>query len=263
MKFRNLLSILSLSLVASIGAFYGLTKNNEAKPVKAEEVAKFCIRNGDELEMNYNDETFEWYIQDVELDASEEFIINYDDILYGAEYFDFDVIGQTFYGGEDSYIGVYEAGTYNFYFIFNDSDSNIRPEVDPTMEAERWAIDFLDNLNCSDTYDEAPSNWGEWADNFQTFLSDGAKDLFVEAVASIDSGATIIQKAAYIHDLCVSKYEDCNVFMYYEGGSRSYLITRTNSNNIEFNSVALIITVASVTSITLLLTLLVIKKHKK
>ena len=85
MKFRNLLSILSLSLVTSIGAFYGLTKNNEIKPVKAEEVAKFCIRNGDELEMNYNDETFEWFILDLNLDAQQEFVIEYDGNTYGAD----------------------------------------------------------------------------------------------------------------------------------------------------------------------------------
>ena len=116
MKFRNLLSILSLSLVTSIGAFYGLTKNNEIKPVKAEEVAKFCIRNGDELEMNYNDETFEWFILDLNLDAQQEFVIEYDGNTYGADCFDFYVIQDKFYGGEDDYVGVNEAGTYNFQF---------------------------------------------------------------------------------------------------------------------------------------------------
>ena len=262
MRIRNLLSILSLSLVASIGAFYGSFKNNEIKPVKAEEVAKFCIRNGDEREMNYDDETFEWFIQDVELDAQQEFVINYNDNIYGASYFRWDV-QDAFYEGEDDYIGVNNAESYNFYFNYDGLDTYIRPEVDPTMKAEKWAEDFLDNLKCSDTYDETPSNWGEWAENFQQFLSDGAKKLFIDAIASFDTSATVIQKAAYIHDLCVSKYEDCYVFMYYDGGSRSYLITRTNSNNVEFNSVALIITITSVTSITILSTLLVIKKHKK
>ena len=262
MRIRNLLSILSLSLVASIGAFYGSFKNNEIKPVKAEEVVKFCIRNGDELEMDYNSETFEWFIQDVELDAQQEFVINYNDNIYGASYFRWDV-QDAFYEGEDDYIGVNNAESYNFYFNYDGLDTYIRPEVDPTLKAEKWAEVFLDNLNCSDTYDVAPSNWGEWAENFQNTLTEEAKGLFVDAIASIDEGSTSIQKAAYIHDLCVSKYESCYVFMYNEGGSRNYLITRTNSNNVEFNSVALIITIASVTSITLLLTLLVVKKHKK
>ena len=136
MRIRNLLSILSLSLVASIGAFYGSFKNNEIKPVKAEEVAKFCIRNGDELEMDYNSETFEWFIQDVELDAQQEFVINYNDNIYGASYFRWDV-QDAFYEGEDDYIGVNNAESYNFYFNYDGLDTYIRPEVDPTMKAEK------------------------------------------------------------------------------------------------------------------------------
>ena len=104
MRIRNSLSILSLSLVASIGAFYGLTKNNEVKLVKAEEVAKFCIHNGDEREMNYNDETFEWFIQDVELDAQQEFVVEYNSNTYGHDCFDYEAIQNAFYEGEDNYV---------------------------------------------------------------------------------------------------------------------------------------------------------------
>ena len=228
MRIRNLLSILSLSLVASIGAFYGLTKNNEVKLVKAEEVAKFCIHNGDEREMNYN------------------------------------AIQNAFYEGEDNYVGVSLKETYSIYFYFDEEGAHIKP-ANPFLEAEKWADEtFFEFIKCSEDYSDAPGGWEYCANSFRDSLTDEAKDLFIEAVASVDVGASSIQRAAFIHDLCVSKYVECYVFMQRDdGGSRSSLITRANSNNVEFNSVALIITVASVTSITLLLTLLVIKKHKK
>ena len=264
MRIRNLLSILSLSLVASIGAFYGLTKNNEVKLVKAEEVAKFCIRNGDEREMYYNDETFEWFIQDVELDAQQEFVVEYNSNTYGHDCFDYEAIQNAFYEGEDNYVGVSLKETYSIYFYFDEEGAHIKP-ANPFLEAEKWADEtFFEFIKCSEDYSDAPGGWEYCANSFRDSLTDEAKDLFIEAVASVDVGASSIQRAAFIHDLCVSKYVECYVFMQRDdGGSRSSLITRANSNNVEFNSVALIITVASVTSITLLLTLLVIKKHKK
>ena len=264
MKFRNLLSILSLSLVTSIGAFYGLTKNNEVKPVKAEEVAKFCIFEGDEYEMNYNSETFEYFIENVPLSLGQAVYIKYNDTIYDFDYLDDDSY-QLFFTADDNYIGISEDSTYCFYFIFDVDNTYIRATVDATSEANDWALQFLEGLDCSQQNETGPVNWGEWTSSFQN-LTNEAKDLFIEANASIEAYATAVEQAAYLHDFCVTKYGDKGLAVFMcrdDGGSRGYLIARSNSNNVEFNSVALIITVASVTSITLLLTLLVVKKHKK
>ena len=119
-------------------------------------------------------------------------------------------------------IEVVHGGTFEFYMNVVTGSAWLQP--DSASEAEAWAKQFVLGIGCNGS--SKPANWDRYASNSGTYswslnLTDGAKYLFVTAEASNDDSAPYLQQAAFIHDMCVRKYDNCNVFMSYSGGSRS------------------------------------------
>lgn len=257
MRISKLLTVLSLSLVASIGAINAFSNIKETKAVKADTVDTYItfIEERDDIEMTYDEEANEYVASEVYLGDSEYFLIRQGNELYGAEAVqDWSLFGD----GENNTIRMLESGTYNIYLT---SDCFIYATADPYLEADTWATDFVQNVGCDNSDpDYGPSGWDWYSSDFQN-LSDDAKDILIDAIASNDSTATYIEQAAFIHDLCVNKY-GLTIFMYRDGGGSRSIYIPYSQNDMNFNSAALIITIASFTAVTTLLVLLVIKKHK-
>ena len=262
MKAKRLFSLLTLS--ATLGIAFGISSNREVKKADALIETKLCVLN-DEYDMSYNLETSEYYIENINLSNSQQFYISSGLDIYGfssldSNSYDYCYEGELIPGTLDlGYIGVSEYSSYNIYF-YADGDNSIIRVTSPTLEAEKWAREFEDNVGCTEPFNEKPTGWDWYSENF-AYLSEEAKSIFVDAVASNDQTATVIQRAAFIHDMCVAKYDECSVFMYNEHGSRSILINNTNANY-EFNISALVITIISVTSTLTLLGLVFFKKNK-
>ena len=253
MKFLALLPI-----VASLGIAFTIT-SKETKKADALIETKLCIHGGDEYVMEYNSTTHEYYVEDVDLYQNQEVIIVSGIDYYGFSHLDDDSY-QLFYESEDNYIGIADDSAYCFYLYRVGEDFYIRASIDPSIEAENWALEFVQYVGCQDTYDSKPTNWDWYSESFAN-LSEGAKGLFVNAIASNEPTASIIEQAAFIHDMCVLKYGECSVFMTNESGSRdpqaAYFV-----NSTEFNTTALVIVIASVVSLTSLLALVIFKKSK-
>ena len=257
MRAKNLLSILSLSIFTSIGAFCALENKTSVKEAKAELIDTFIsfVDDRDDIKMNYNLETGEYVATEVYFDNEEYFLIKQGENTYGAD----SILEWTYFGdGENNTIRMLDSGTYYIYFT---SDLEIYAEPDPHLEADNWAIDFVQNVGCDNPDEEyGPINWDWYSSSFYN-LSDGAKDIFVEAAASNEQGATFIEQAAFIHDLCVVKY-GLTVFMYRDGGgSRSPSYSISNSK-VESDSTSIVVIIAATLSITTLFGLVIFKKSK-
>ena len=148
------------------------------------------------------------------------------------------------------------------YAIYLKPNGKLWAQIDSNVEAANWAEDFVNNVGCKNTYDGKPANWDTYAGTFAS-LTDGAKDVLIGAQASNDSGATYVQKAAFIHDMCVAKYEGCSVFMMREGGGSRAI--NVNRPALSINATGMITTLAviSVISLVAVLSFVIIKKNKQ
>ena len=265
MKPKKFLALLPIA--ASLGMLFNLSSNNVLVSKAEGEVPVVSTSFSGDIEMKLGTLDSGYYVDSLFIPQYEKFIIKYDEKDYGYHCLD-DDYSHLFYE-QDEYICAYYDSTYSIFFYENpnpnDEDDLWRIRVvleDPDLEAELWAEAFIDEdsgLECSETYDQAPNNWESFANSFAE-LSEEAKDIFIQALASNEPTASAIQKSAFMHDMCVAKY-DFLVFMYNNSGSRQAFITN-QSHNIDFNYSALIITIVSVVSVTTLLALIVFKKSK-
>ena len=225
----------------------------------------FSIYEGANTNMPFNFNSEEYEITGVELTPSENFVIKQGDTKFGwlaleddvPDYFT-DALPEE-PESDFQYIQVTESGTFAFYLKRN---GKIWAQVDPSLEAKEWAEQFVENLGCSDNYNQAPYvGWETYSASFEG-LSDGAKDILIEVEASNKEGASFVERAAFMHDMCVAKY-GFTVFMKRDGGGSRAINIPYYNNTINFNSTALIITIVSVVTFTSLLALVVFKKNKR
>lgn len=184
--------------------------------------------------------------------------------------------GSTTYGYshlEDDCKSLFNEGNYNTFSVKNASQyafylkdtGKIWAQIDSGVEAENWAEGFVKGVGCAAPYNAAPANWSTYAGTFAT-LTDGAKDTLIGATASNEEGATYVQQAAFIHDMCVRKYAGCDVFMKRDGGG-TRAVTPSNSINLVENNgnnyTAIIIIAASVAVVSLSAAFIMLKKRKE
>ena len=128
-------------------------------------------------------------------------------------------------------------------------DGIVWMQLDHVDEAESWAEDFVENVGCLNTYNSKPAKWDEYALDWSASLTNGAKSCFTEAIASNDEEASFIQQAAFIHDMCVAKYDGCDIFMAYNDGeyhTRGLVLSSNKLINVESNNAILVITFVSI-----------------
>ena len=150
-------------------------------------------------------------------------------------------VGSALTGGYVTYnestkkFTVVNGGDYEIYV--KPADGTVWMQLDSASEAEAWAEDFVKNVGCLETHDAAPAKWGTYAASWAANLTNGAKFIFTEATAS--NTGTYVEKAAFIHDMCVKKYDSCTTFMTYNDGtehSRAGAVSVMNVNNYTVNS---------------------------
>lgn len=185
-------------------------------------------------------------------------------------YIEYDSVNEVFV--------VKESGTYEVYAkpnVVEDSgaaafNGTVWMQIDSDTEAAIWAEDFVENVGCKEEYNAKPDNWDRYAADSGEYswsanLTNGAKAKFIEATAS--RTGTWVEKAAFIHDLCVSKYEGCDVFMKYnDGEDHSRLITNiglvgTNVSN-DFTAMIAVVSIIALVSISAVTVLVIVKKRK-
>lgn len=124
-------------------------------------------------------------------------------------------------GGSDKNIKVVTGGSYEIYYKPNASgtDGNYKLwiQVSSQTEAENWAAGFVTGVGCSATYNAAPTNWNTYATSYAA-LTDGAKNIIYGTTGSNAANATNIEKAVFMYDMSVRKYNGLSKFMVNSSG---------------------------------------------
>ena len=214
------------------------------------------VKNGVSTSLYFNYNTQEYGNASMSLNATQEFVITSGSTTYGYSSLD-NGCKALFTEGENDYIVVKSTSLYEMYLKPN---GTIWAQIDSFTEASTWAEDFVKNVGCTAEANAKPANWDSFASSFNN-LSQGGKDTLIGATASNADGASYIQKAAFIHDMCVAKYAGCSVFMKRDGGgsraSSMNPITRSN------NTAMIVVACSSVVAISLIATFLLLKKRKE
>ena len=162
--------------------------------------------------------------------------------------------------GTDHNIHCKAAGTYEFYFAYNDAQLYI---TDPVLAAaDEWAQYFLANSGCDSTGENLPSGWNDCATEYAK-LSGGAKDLVYGTTAKADGSFIEQAVARYDHAVAChssltrfivnssSQIRPVNEFVVYN------FVPNTNSNNL-----IVIVSIVALISASTLVCLIVIKRRR-
>lgn len=230
---------------------------NKYTPHKIVDTKLHFASGSADYSMYYNYNNLEYAITNKDLDPSLKFVVVSNGVTYGYS----DLEDNSLFNEEEgNYISVKNASLFAIYLKPN---GKLWAQIDSYEEASNWAKDFVENVGCVSPYNAKPANWDAYAASFAT-LTDGGKDTLIGAVASNAGTASYIQQAAFIHDLCVAKYEGCSVFMMREGGgSRAIEIVKTSlPTNVENDSTIAIVAIVAGVSVIALSALLILKKRK-
>ena len=223
--------------------------------------------NNTRLSFNKFSSNVECYVKDVQIAAGEQFTIKFNNTDYSKLK---NGVKSSFFTVVSSKIVCHASGMYDLYFDTNTKELWV--QEDAQAQANAWATEFLTGVGCDAEYKSAPSNWSRYAETDPTKdvggyswsinLTNGAKELFVNADVSGDwewAAGTVVEKAAYIHDMCVRKYAECSVFMSYtdEHGTHTRSASVVNipntfgaeSDNNVFTMVIALVTVVSLTAV--------------
>lgn len=219
--------------------------------------------NGTPRNMSFNFLNNQYYLTEVELTTSDAITISKGETTFGYSHLEAGC-KALFNEGASNAFSAKNGSLYAFY-LKEDNGGTIWAQIDSGVEAATWAEGFVKGVGCAAPYNAAPKNWDTYAGTFAT-LTDGAKDTLIGATASNEEGATYVQQAAFIHDMCVRKYAGCDVFMKRDGGG-SRTVTPSNSINLVENNgnnyTAIIIIVASVAVVSLSAAFIMLKKRKE
>lgn len=205
----------------------------------------------------YSDNPHQYSLTSQSITSSQKFVITQGGNTYG--YSDLEDGCKSMFNEEaNDYISVKNDSLYAIYL--KDS-GKIWAQIDSYEEASQWAEKFVKGVGCSSPYNAKPANWDTYAASFAT-LTNGGKDVLIGATASNANNASYIQQAAFIHDMCVAKYEGCSVFMTREGGG-SRAVVPVNYRITTANNSTIIVVVASVITVTSVATFFLLKKKKE
>ena len=171
---------------------------------------------------------------------------------YHSDYIeDGGAVGTYFQKNGTGDASVKKGGTFEVYVKIK--SNNVWTQVSSATEADTWAAGFVDGLDCAAPYNVAPSNWSTFATSYSG-LTAGAKNIMYSAEGSNEVGASNVEKAAFMYDMCVAKYASCksNKFMVNSSDTpRSAAVgpqiaspLMDNDNN---NSIIIVVAVISVT----------------
>lgn len=217
--------------------------------------------NGVAQEMSFNFANNEYGVTNLSLISTDELTITKDGNTYGYS----NLEDKSLFNKATGESNAFMPKNPSTYAIYLKDNGTIWAQIDSGVEAATWAEGFVKGVGCAAPYNAAPKNWDTYVGTFAT-LTDGAKDTLIGATASNEEGATYVQQAAFIHDMCVRKYAGCDVFMKRDGGG-SRTVTPSNSINLVENNgnnyTAIIIIAASVAIVSLSAAFIMLKKRKE
>ena len=169
-------------------------------------------------------------------------------------------VKSNFSGGGESNIHNTAAGTYEFYFVYEDGSLWI---TDPIYAAaDEWAQYFLNHSGCDSTGVNLPSGWSACATEYGK-LSNGAKDLVYGATAKTDG--SFIEQAVARYDHAVSCHPSLTKFIVNSSSTPRAVVSNLDYRTVsttDSNNLIVIVSIVSLISASTLVGLIVIKRRR-
>lgn len=168
-----------------------------------------------DLSYKNDSEGAQFYNTNVSLSTGMKFDVvrSTDNAWFHSEYLENGgAVGEYFKKNNYTDADVLKGGKFEFYVKVK--NNSVWTQVSSETLADTWASGFVSGVGCKAPYNAAPANWSSYATTYSS-LPDGSKNILYSANASNASGASNVEKAAFMYDMCVAKYSSCaaNQFM--------------------------------------------------